>query len=129
MSLAFFALSSLDLLGSTSVLKPEERTEYIEWIYDQQVLPSGGFRGGPFLGLAVRCVCQEWPCRTFAERVSPWLCSTLGEESRAATPCHELYGPAQPGHPRRRSLAPGPQGVATLRAELSNARWKVRLPL
>lgn len=50
MSLAYFALSSLDLLGAMDELEDGTRREYIDWIYAQQ-LPSGGFRGGPFVGL------------------------------------------------------------------------------
>ena len=52
MSLAFFALSSLDLLGGLDRISQDEKRDYINWIYEQQ-LPSGGFRGGPFVGISV----------------------------------------------------------------------------
>lgn len=52
MSLAFFALSSLDLLGALASITPAEKAGYVEWIYAQQH-PQGGFRGSPFIGLAV----------------------------------------------------------------------------
>ncbi|KAI5289660.1 hypothetical protein KEM54_003474 [Ascosphaera aggregata] len=47
MTLAFFVLASLDLLGAleTSV-SDTERSQYISWIYGCQ-LPTGGFRGSP----------------------------------------------------------------------------------
>ena len=47
MTLAFFILSALDLLGELdSALTPDERTAYIEWVYNCQ-LPEGGFRAFP----------------------------------------------------------------------------------
>jgi geranylgeranyl transferase type-1 subunit beta len=46
-SLAFFILTSLDLLSAVdSHVTPEERQGYIDWIYYCQH-PSGGFRGSP----------------------------------------------------------------------------------
>lgn len=52
MSLAFFVLSSLDLLGALNdTVSDSERQSYIDWIYDQQDSVHGGFRGGPFVGL------------------------------------------------------------------------------
>lgn len=66
MSLAFFALSTLELLGALdvddavdgsdggngkrSVLSRAEKAAYADWIYAQQH-PDGGFRGSPFVGL------------------------------------------------------------------------------
>lgn len=52
MSLAFFALSSLDLLGALDRVDEPTRREYVDWVYAQQH-PKGGFRGGPFVGLPV----------------------------------------------------------------------------
>ncbi|ODH45063.1 hypothetical protein ACO22_00455 [Paracoccidioides brasiliensis] len=47
MTLAFFTIAGLDLLGSLDDnLQPSERKGYIDWIYHCQV-PSGGFRGFP----------------------------------------------------------------------------------
>lgn len=47
MTLAFFTLSSLDLLGVLFTrTKLEERREYSDWIYHCQH-PQGGFRGSP----------------------------------------------------------------------------------
>jgi geranylgeranyl transferase type-1 subunit beta len=41
MTLACFCLSGLDLLGAIETdLTAEERQQYIEWIYAQQVHPS-----------------------------------------------------------------------------------------
>ena len=65
MSLAFFALSTLELLGALddtvddtdhgtgSALSRAEKAAYADWIYAQQH-PDGGFRGSPFVGLEVR---------------------------------------------------------------------------
>eukprot|EP00126_Sphaerothecum_destruens_P012979 Sdes_comp22208_c0_seq1m20710 len=58
MSLVFFSLSGLDLLGTLEdVLSPQDKASYIEWIYSQQVFGIdqhgtllAGFRGGPYLG-------------------------------------------------------------------------------
>ncbi|KAF2201841.1 geranylgeranyl transferas-like protein type i beta subunit [Delitschia confertaspora ATCC 74209] len=47
MTLAFFVLSALDLLGDLDdALTPEERQGHIEWVYRCQ-LPEGGFRAFP----------------------------------------------------------------------------------
>lgn len=47
MTLAFFTLSALDLLGDLdAALSPEERQGYVEWVYNCQ-LPEGGFRAFP----------------------------------------------------------------------------------
>ncbi|OZJ03403.1 hypothetical protein BZG36_03999 [Bifiguratus adelaidae] len=59
MTLACFCLSGLDLLGAIETdLTAEERQQYIEWIYAQQVHPSqieedgqAGFRGSSWSGL------------------------------------------------------------------------------
>jgi geranylgeranyl transferase type-1 subunit beta len=56
MTLAFFCISSLDLLGllEDSSFK-EQKSSWIEWIYSQQIVNNGcgGFRGGPFLNSGV----------------------------------------------------------------------------
>ena len=47
LTLAFFCISALDLLGELStVTTPEERSQWINWVYRNQH-PSGGFRGSP----------------------------------------------------------------------------------
>ncbi|CDR99182.1 related to Type I protein geranylgeranyltransferase beta subunit [Sporisorium scitamineum] len=46
MTLGYFAISGLDLLGALDKIPPQEKTELIEWVYDQQS-PAGGFRGSP----------------------------------------------------------------------------------
>lgn len=50
MTLAFFVLASLDLLGaletSAGVVSQSERSQYIDWLYNCQ-LQTGGFRGFP----------------------------------------------------------------------------------
>ena len=59
MTLVFFALSGLDLLGVLDrIVADEEKEEIINWIYSQQVLPgedgnmdSCGFRGSSFIGV------------------------------------------------------------------------------
>ena len=39
MTLLFFALSGLDVLDSLDIVA-DQRSEYIEWIYAQQILPD-----------------------------------------------------------------------------------------
>ncbi|SPO30908.1 related to Type I protein geranylgeranyltransferase beta subunit [Ustilago trichophora] len=46
MTLGMFAISGLDLLNATHKIPPEEKTDLIEWVYEQQS-PEGGFRGSP----------------------------------------------------------------------------------
>lgn len=43
MTLLFFAISGLDLLGALdSSVSEEEKSSIVEWIYAQQVLPDKG---------------------------------------------------------------------------------------
>lgn len=52
MTIAYFALSALDLLNQLdSKVENEERLGYIDWIYDQQLneAEGGGFAPGPYL--------------------------------------------------------------------------------
>jgi geranylgeranyl transferase type-1 subunit beta len=44
LSLGFFLLNSLDILGELRTITPEDREHWIDWIYKCQV-PTGGFRG------------------------------------------------------------------------------------
>lgn len=44
LSLGFFLLNSLDILGELQTITPEDREHWIDWIYKCQV-PTGGFRG------------------------------------------------------------------------------------
>ena len=44
LSLGFFLLNALDILNCLSCITPEEREEWINWIYSCQI-PGGGFRG------------------------------------------------------------------------------------
>lgn len=61
MSLAYFCLSAMALLPSSAVssidpnltavevlLKPEQRRDYVDWVYRLQ-LPGGGFQGSDSL--------------------------------------------------------------------------------
>lgn len=55
MTLAFFGLSGLDLLGALDENIPAQRKkEIIDWIYAHQIHPAGdtvcGFRGSNFVG-------------------------------------------------------------------------------
>ena len=58
MTVAFFAISGLDMCKSLHVLDREGKEKYIEWIYSLQVLPNSsgsnldqcGFRGSPTVG-------------------------------------------------------------------------------
>ncbi|RCI03889.1 Geranylgeranyl transferase type-1 subunit beta [Rhizopus stolonifer] len=61
MTLGFFCLGALSLLGELDAnITPENKRDWIEWIYAQQVLPTGqdpdpnealcGFRGSPWSG-------------------------------------------------------------------------------
>ncbi|KAG5356660.1 Geranylgeranyl transferase type-1 subunit beta [Yarrowia sp. E02] len=49
LSIVYFCLSGLDLLGTLDqfIKTPEQRKEYIEWIYEQVVESGAGFRGSP----------------------------------------------------------------------------------
>jgi geranylgeranyl transferase type-1 subunit beta len=52
MTLSYFCLGALDLLGAIQTkLTEEERHEYIDWIYDQQLNQDhgGGFCSSPYL--------------------------------------------------------------------------------
>jgi geranylgeranyl transferase type-1 subunit beta len=52
MTLSYFCLGALDLLTMTETkLTDEERSEYIDWIYDQQLDQEhgGGFCSSPYL--------------------------------------------------------------------------------
>ncbi|KAI9851123.1 MAG: hypothetical protein M1838_004458 [Thelocarpon superellum] len=54
MTLGFFIISALDVLGVLEThTKPEERREYIDWIYHCQH-PEGGFRGFPATDFGAR---------------------------------------------------------------------------
>jgi len=68
MSLAFFALSTLELLGALQEkVVSKEKEDYVNWIYAQQ-LPSGGFRGSP----ACQTVCSEPSSRLCRMMQSPF---------------------------------------------------------
>lgn len=59
MSLAFFTLSGLDLLGSLHTnTTQEQRTDYIDWIYSNQH-PDGGFRAFPGTDFGDRATAQN----------------------------------------------------------------------
>lgn len=46
-TLGFFIVAALDLLGSLHTsTTPEERDQWIDWVYSNQI-PTGGFRGSP----------------------------------------------------------------------------------
>ncbi|WFD32369.1 protein geranylgeranyltransferase type I [Malassezia sp. CBS 17886] len=49
MTLAYFCVGGLDLLGQLDAITDEQRHAYIDWVYAQQLAPShgGGFRGAP----------------------------------------------------------------------------------
>lgn len=64
MSLAFFLLSSLDLLNATDRISPGDRRAWIDWIYAQQS-PIGGFSGGPSLRISDVCDSQNVRVRRF----------------------------------------------------------------
>ena len=59
MTLAFFGLSGLDMLGLLDdTLSAERKKQIIDWIYTHQILPSEdgnmescGFRGSSFIGV------------------------------------------------------------------------------
>lgn len=50
-TLGFFALGSLAIVGGLDRLDQEERTDYIDWIYRRWDDQSGGFSGAPILDL------------------------------------------------------------------------------
>ncbi|ORX88579.1 geranylgeranyl transferase type-1 subunit beta-like protein [Basidiobolus meristosporus CBS 931.73] len=60
MTLGYFCINGLDLLGKLDILSEEQKKGYIEWIYAQQIHPDPnspdenkpicGFRGSPFAG-------------------------------------------------------------------------------
>ena len=45
MTLLFFGLSGLDILGALNELSGEERAEMVAWIYSQQLLPDKNHPG------------------------------------------------------------------------------------
>ncbi|KAI8907466.1 terpenoid cyclases/protein prenyltransferase alpha-alpha toroid [Powellomyces hirtus] len=56
MTVGYFCLGALDLLGEVPTIPDEDRQAYIDWIYAQQIHPevpgsaSCGFRGGSYAG-------------------------------------------------------------------------------
>lgn len=57
MTLAFFGLSGLDVLGALDTISAKRKQEIIDWIYSQQIFPGEGgkmdhcgFRGSCFIG-------------------------------------------------------------------------------
>lgn len=58
MTILFFGLSGLDILGALDTLTEEDKQQMIDWIYAQQILPNEsktnlhrcGFRGASFIG-------------------------------------------------------------------------------
>lgn len=57
MTLAFFGVSGLDVLGGLDSISAKQKKEIIDWIYAQQILPGQdgnmdlcGFRGSSFIG-------------------------------------------------------------------------------
>ena len=57
MTLVFFAVSGLDLLGALDSMSAKEKKDVSDWIYAQQILPGEngdtsfcGFRGSSFIG-------------------------------------------------------------------------------
>lgn len=57
MTLVFFAVSGLDMLGALDTMSAKEKQEAVDWIYAQQILPGEdgdlslcGFRGSSFIG-------------------------------------------------------------------------------
>ncbi|EPQ26672.1 uncharacterized protein PFL1_05652 [Pseudozyma flocculosa PF-1] len=69
LTLAYFALSSLDLLGAIEgKISQADRAEYADWIYEQQCSAErgGGFRGGPGVGSAVPSLATLGPSASAA---------------------------------------------------------------
>ena len=62
MSLAYFALSSLDILGALDKLSPDDRAANIRWIYAQQ-LATGGQLAAPEMSF--------WLTRQITNRNAP----------------------------------------------------------
>ncbi|KAI9100610.1 protein geranylgeranyltransferase-like protein type I beta subunit [Phlyctochytrium arcticum] len=73
MSVAYFCLSALDLLGMLdTVVTADQKKNWIEWIYAQQIHPTGdedmvraGFRGGSFGGAEFRTDDQSTPVNEY----------------------------------------------------------------
>src|SRR5436190_22666935 len=82
MTLGFFTIAALDLLGILDAnITPAERQGYIDWIYHCQV-PSGGFRGftGTDFGAARRTLDNEcWILVTCPPHILPLLPSLFLE--------------------------------------------------
>lgn len=97
MTLAFFGLSGLDVLGALGTITPKRKQEIVNWIYAQQILPGEGgknielcgFRGSCFIGVPYSesevlhvgftravtsvCLCSYEPSLT----LPPHTCMTL----------------------------------------------------
>eukprot|EP00729_Bicosta_minor_P008507 gene8507-26781_t len=62
MTLVFFTISGLDLLGTLDrKISPEQKKEIIDWIYSLQVVvptPPAGFRGASFIGALYDPCCE-----------------------------------------------------------------------
>ncbi|EFC45377.1 predicted protein [Naegleria gruberi] len=72
MTILYFIISGLDVLGKVDLaLNDERKKEIIEWVYSNQIGPDQnesnlekcGFRGGNFIGLPIGCYecCHEHP--------------------------------------------------------------------
>lgn len=80
MTLAFFGLSGLDMLGALDTISAKRKQELINWIYAQQILPKEdgtmercGFRGSCYIGIP------------YSENQEPTTCSPYDTSHVAMT--------------------------------------------
>ncbi len=84
MTLAFFGLSGLDMLGALDTISAKRKQELINWIYAQQILPKEdgtmercGFRGSCYIGIPYS-ENQVWPNQDLRDPQQCSSISTLG---------------------------------------------------
>lgn len=95
MSLAFFVLSSLDLLMATDKTATTDRRAWINWIYEQQCA-QGGFSGSPSLriGEVSRVLLCGYPARFICNGLILYLTDKPGPSASG----YDLYSSGELSH-------------------------------
>ncbi|XP_055713157.1 geranylgeranyl transferase type-1 subunit beta [Phlebotomus papatasi] len=71
-TIAFFAVSGLDVLDSLDLLTPSQRQNIINWIYSYQVIPKGGTKCGGLQGSSTLSIKSQDPAHIAAVEAYYW---------------------------------------------------------